>query len=74
MSKLIGCESFSDTAGIPKVIGVEEVDFDEDSTGMLYHLEHMRLVLSGSGERAASHSGDLALSKVSVFHAFSDPW
>jgi hypothetical protein len=46
VSKLIGCESFSgppsDTAG---AIGVEEVDFEKDSTGILYHLEYMRLVL-----------------------------
>ena len=46
MSKLIGCESFSappsETAGIAEAIGVEAVDFEEDSTGILYHLEYMR--------------------------------
>ena len=49
MSKSIGWESFSappsDTAGITEGIGVEEVDFEEDSRGILYHLEYMRLVL-----------------------------
>ena len=43
VSKSIGCESFSappsDTAGITEVIGAEEVDFEEDSTGILYHLQ-----------------------------------
>lgn len=45
MSKLIGWESFSappsDTA---EAIGVEEVGFEADSTGILYHLEYTRLV------------------------------
>ena len=53
MSKLIGCESFSappsDTAGI--TIGVEEVDFEGDSPGILYHLETMRLNTQFGRER-----------------------
>jgi hypothetical protein len=44
VSKLIGCESFSapasDTAGITEAMGVEEVDFEADSAGVLYHLKY----------------------------------
>ena len=48
MSKSIGCESISappsDIAGITEAIGAEEVDFEEDSMGILYRLDYMRLV------------------------------
>ena len=44
MSKLIGCESpFSDRAGITEATGV---DFEEDSTGILYHLEYLLVLCS----------------------------
>ena len=49
MSKLSGCELFSalpsdTTSGITEFIGIEDVGFEDDSTGMLYHLEYMRSV------------------------------
>ena len=51
VSKLIGCESFSfsvppsGAVGMAVAIGlVEEANFEEASTGMLYHLEYMRSI------------------------------
>ena len=48
VSKLIGCESFSfpsGAVGMAVAIGlVEEANFEEDSTGMLYHLEYVRSI------------------------------